>query len=640
MTNTYLTGNPLGSTAVKDLYDNASNFDDAMNSPSPAFTDRFGKRRETWAGMEQAFDDFLVSSGYEFIGDYDADGPLTITQANQIFSKDGEYWRPSPSLTLPYTTVNNWVTDQPKFVSVGDAALRQDLANGTSYLVDSRIVGFEDPLAPSNTNAASDMFGMQPVSAFRFIPVALHADIVAGTSTTDVHTYLNDALALGVLLHCPQGKYRIGGTLTMVQGGGIVGEGEKTQFIRNFTGGQVIRHPGGNQLGSPIILRDFCIIKDSAITVADGDTGIDIGYATAWGGRGDISNLLIMQQWVGFQWRGGTDGPMSNIHCYENFSHGFVGLNPRGRIVRCLSQYNGASKTEGLGHGYFMYSDVAGETGVVFESSGTFCNYGFGFLADSAPGVASANMWGFGSGTSFDRRGGVRIGDNTFTQFIWRNSFIEHSGHSGLIRADYPNYPDAHGIAVLAGVTVAELSGLQILNNSGTGLLVLGAAEVGVNDVRSRSNTGYGVQVSSPASQVDLSVVRTAGNVAGDISIDAGTTGTLRNARGGTIGIGYSPSLIADGVSTTTPSVQTVASAGTVQLPNYGEMFNVSGSTGITSITPSWAERRVTLRFLGVLTVTDGGDLQLAGNFVSTVGSTLSLVCDGTNWSEVGRAVI
>lgn len=141
MTNTYLTGNPLGSTAPKDLFDNASNFDEGMNSELPSFYDRFGKRRETWAGMEKAFDDFLLVSGYEFIGDYDADGPLTITQQNQVFTKDGEYWRSSPALALPYITVNNWVTDQPKFVSVGDAQLRQSLANSADPVQGAAMVG-------------------------------------------------------------------------------------------------------------------------------------------------------------------------------------------------------------------------------------------------------------------------------------------------------------------------------------------------------------------------------------------------------------------------------------------------------------------------------------------------------------------
>lgn len=128
MTNTYDTSNePLGSPAVKVLYNNASNLDDAVNSTADTWVDRFGRVRRAWRGMENAFEQALLKIGYEFIGDYDADGPLTITATNQVFSKDGEYWRAGPSLDLPYTTVNNWTVDQPKFVSTGDATLRNDL---------------------------------------------------------------------------------------------------------------------------------------------------------------------------------------------------------------------------------------------------------------------------------------------------------------------------------------------------------------------------------------------------------------------------------------------------------------------------------------------------------------------------------
>jgi hypothetical protein len=48
--------------------------------------------------------------------------------------------------------------------------------------------------------------------------------------------------------------------------------------------------------------------------------------------------------------------------------------------------------------------------------------------------------------------------------------------------------------------------------------------------------------------------------------------------------------------------------------------------------------RRVTLVFSGSLTVTDGSNLTLAGNFNTAAGSTLTLVCDGTNWREASRS--
>jgi hypothetical protein len=126
----------LGSTEVKVLYNNASNLDDAVNGELVTWTDRFGQVRKSLAGIELDFANFLLASGYEFIGDYDDAGELTFTRPNQLMSKDGEYWRPGPSLSLPYTTVNNWAIDQPKFVSTGDASLRSALAasNGTTYI--------------------------------------------------------------------------------------------------------------------------------------------------------------------------------------------------------------------------------------------------------------------------------------------------------------------------------------------------------------------------------------------------------------------------------------------------------------------------------------------------------------------------
>ncbi|MBD9680032.1 right-handed parallel beta-helix repeat-containing protein [Pseudomonas sp. PDM18] len=129
----YNTGNPVepnGSPAPKDLYDNAANLDFAMNRLQPTWRDRLGRDRKSFYGLQQDFNQFLLDSGYIFIGDYDADGPLTITLPNQIFSKDGEFWRADADLAgeLPYTTLNDWGADQSNFVAMGDAVLRQQLA--------------------------------------------------------------------------------------------------------------------------------------------------------------------------------------------------------------------------------------------------------------------------------------------------------------------------------------------------------------------------------------------------------------------------------------------------------------------------------------------------------------------------------
>jgi hypothetical protein len=82
----------------------------------------------------------------------------------------------------------------------------------------------------------------------------------------------------------------------------------------------------------------------------------------------------------------------------------------------------------------------------------------------------------------------------------------------------------------------------------------------------------------------------------------------------------------------------TVASAAALTLPEYSETITVSGTTTITSIVASHPGRRVTLLFSGALTVTDGSNLKLDGNFVTAANSTLTLICDGTNWYETSKS--
>lgn len=125
---TYNTGNAIGSADPRDLYDNAENLDEAVNTrTAESWDDRFGVARKTWYGMEQDFQNFLLNSGYENIGDYAAG--LEITARNQIFWRDGELYRAGAALELPYTTTGDWGDEEGMFVAVGDAALRQELSN-------------------------------------------------------------------------------------------------------------------------------------------------------------------------------------------------------------------------------------------------------------------------------------------------------------------------------------------------------------------------------------------------------------------------------------------------------------------------------------------------------------------------------
>lgn len=88
------------------------------------------------------------------------------------------------------------------------------------------------------------------------------------------------------------------------------------------------------------------------------------------------------------------------------------------------------------------------------------------------------------------------------------------------------------------------------------------------------------------------------------------------------------------------PAVTTVASASTITLPIGARVVKISGTTGISTITATGHNgAAITLVFMDALTVTDGSNLKLAGNFTTTADDTLTLVCDGTNWHEQCRSV-
>lgn len=88
------------------------------------------------------------------------------------------------------------------------------------------------------------------------------------------------------------------------------------------------------------------------------------------------------------------------------------------------------------------------------------------------------------------------------------------------------------------------------------------------------------------------------------------------------------------------PLPPVIDSAATLVIPQGVTFATVSGTTNITTITGNGhGGKTVTLAFQGALTVTDGSNLRLAGNFVTTADDTITLACDGATWYEVCRSV-
>lgn len=82
-----------------------------------------------------------------------------------------------------------------------------------------------------------------------------------------------------------------------------------------------------------------------------------------------------------------------------------------------------------------------------------------------------------------------------------------------------------------------------------------------------------------------------------------------------------------------TPVSGAVASGATVTLSaGFPHLVEVSGTTTITKITATSKGHRVTLLFEKALTVENGENLKLGADFAAAAGSTLTLICNGSNW--------
>jgi hypothetical protein len=183
MTNTYNTLNPLGSTSAKDLSDNASNFDEGMNSLSTSFYDRFKRRRETWAGMEKMVQDFLEAMGFEATHLTYVDGtPLTVLRPTQLIDRAGSVYKVKQPASFPFNLTGTWATDQLLLVDVGDSSLRSALASATG----SSMIGFKGPGA-GEVLLTAELLLLDAVSVRRFGAVCdgVADDTVAVQKTVD-----------------------------------------------------------------------------------------------------------------------------------------------------------------------------------------------------------------------------------------------------------------------------------------------------------------------------------------------------------------------------------------------------------------------------------------------------------------------
>ncbi|HBZ9288882.1 TPA: hypothetical protein MNL20_005420, partial [Klebsiella pneumoniae] len=160
--------NPLGSAAVKDLYDNAENVDKFVNDRTKEeLEDRLGVLRKTWYGMEMIFNRFIAyitgrgeqavgAIGWQELGDW-AIG-LTVDNRQQIVYYNGSWYKYLGELEhviagdSPENDGGVWSAANPtgKWSNIGDAALRSNLGSGEEGM-GADLLAFRNVLGRSST---------------------------------------------------------------------------------------------------------------------------------------------------------------------------------------------------------------------------------------------------------------------------------------------------------------------------------------------------------------------------------------------------------------------------------------------------------------------------------------------------------
>jgi hypothetical protein len=203
---TYNTGNPLGSAAAKDLYDNAQNFDFALNNLTQSiWLDRFGVGRRTWFGLEVMVANAAEKFGYiTLIGVTFTTGAtvkineVLLNTANNTYYKWTGSFPAGGKIVPPSSTPESTGGIGPgKWLSVGDSTLRGELAesDGSGMVghgdktVDDALTELEKTQGKDGFNAIGRFLNLAELRAF---PPSAVGDVVfvassASSSSSEIH---------------------------------------------------------------------------------------------------------------------------------------------------------------------------------------------------------------------------------------------------------------------------------------------------------------------------------------------------------------------------------------------------------------------------------------------------------------------
>lgn len=286
---TYNTGNPVGSTDARDLYENSIAFDEAINSLAEIFKDRFGRTRRTIAGFEadavnqrNIFEDAaaaqrdsidmaailqreniknsadLVLAGIGYAPPFAYVPGISLTLVTQTVSYNGVVYAPKIE-NLPFTTSGNFESEKFRLIH-GVSSV--DLMAGSG----SSMVGYDELTVQDVLDSARPM-----------------------QSYTQLRAYTGRASSVRITTHGISGYFLCDATDTtsIDNGGSILIDALGRRWKRIFSGAGMVRWFGADNTGfndsSPAIMACIKACKhavvesgvfrcDGMIEIKDGET--------------------------------------------------------------------------------------------------------------------------------------------------------------------------------------------------------------------------------------------------------------------------------------------------------------------------------------------------------------------------------
>jgi hypothetical protein len=498
-----------------------------------------------------------------------------------------------------------------------------------------------------------------------FMTTAMKNDVVAGTALVSIDTALTAALATGKPVFIPKGlgwKYRIGSTVFIPSGARLYSDGALLT-LANGVNNHMLRFANG---ADDAEIRGLKLDGNKA-----NNTG---GHGIASGGTG-LTNSRVMDCMVfntgssGIYFGGST---LTGIMCKNNYTYNNAtsGITADNLITEFafndnMSWNNG---THGVG--------IIGTANNGTINNNTCWNNGQGDPnADNITAYTAQhdNLTFSGNNCYGGGNNGLHVGGSRLT--VTGNNIYGASKHGIVVR---PNTGVCNACTVtgngsygngLSGYWFDSCVNLTVTGNTSQGNVGHGfttdsctfAAFAG-NIGKDNTQSGYKNETASSFMTFGTNVM-TGNAVSGMIfnnvtdSVIMGNNSSLNTGwgiRGGgtearnmvvnnlvtgnTLGQIEAMNVFTRIQGNRTGLTRTIVSNATLTLPVDGEYFFVTGTTNITSITPSWPDRRVTMQFSDPLTVVEGNNLRMAGDFITTFTDTITLISDGANWIETSRS--